>query len=66
MLQEEISASLEVHQGAFIKDSSFDVDWLMSGALQKMVLVITSTKSNEVLERWTFDLQTDKAVIAGG
>lgn len=42
------------------------VDWLMSGALQKMVLVITSTKSNEVLERWTFDLQTDKAAIAGG
>ena len=41
-------------------------DWLMSGALQKMVLVITSTKSNEVLERWTFDLQTDKAIIAGG
>lgn len=38
----------------------------MSGALQKMVLVITSTKSHEVLERWTFDLQTDKTIVAGG
>lgn len=39
---------------------------MMVGALQKMVLVITSATSNEVLERWTFDLQTDRAAVAGG
>ena len=38
----------------------------MAGALQKMVLVITSARSSEVLERWTFDLHTDKAAIQGG
>ena len=31
-----------------------------------MVLVITSARSSEVLERWTFDLHTDKAAIQGG
>lgn len=30
-----------------------------------MVLVITGVASKEVLERWTFDIQTDKAVVAG-
>ncbi|BDA41178.1 Mitotic spindle assembly checkpoint protein MAD2A [Coccomyxa sp. Obi] len=40
-------------------------DWLVTGALQKMVLVITSVSTKEVLERWTFDIQTDKAVLSG-
>ena len=40
-------------------------DWLTTGALQKMVLVITSVSTKEVLERWTFDIQTDKAVLSG-
>ncbi len=40
-------------------------DWLSTGALQKMVLVITSVSTKEVLERWTFDIQTDKAVLSG-
>ena len=41
-------------------------DWLVRGELQKMVLVITSSETREVLERWTFDLQTDKSVVGGG
>lgn len=41
-------------------------DWLIRGELQKMVLVITSSETREVLERWTFDLLTDKAVVQGG
>ena len=41
-------------------------DWLVTGALQKMVLVVTSVATKEVLERWTFDIQTDKEVLAGG
>lgn len=38
----------------------------MRGELQKMVLVITSSETREVLERWTFDLLTDRAVVHGG
>lgn len=41
-------------------------DWLVRGELQKMVLVITSSETRETLERWTFDLQTDKSVLDGG
>jgi hypothetical protein len=40
-------------------------EWLGTGALQKVVLVVTSSVSKEVLERWTFDIQTDKAAVAG-
>lgn len=40
-------------------------DWLVRGELQKMVLVITSSETGETLERWTFDLQTDKSVVDG-
>ncbi|CAL5227041.1 g9938 [Coccomyxa viridis] len=41
-------------------------DWLLTGSLQKMVLVISSVASKEVLERWTFDIQTDKAAVKEG
>lgn len=27
--------------------------------------MVTSVASKEVLERWTFDIQTDKAVVSG-
>lgn len=40
-------------------------EWLEGGALQKVVLVVTGASSKEVLERWTFDIQTDKGVVAG-
>ena len=39
--------------------------WLLEGQLQKMVLVITSASSKEVLERWTFDVLTDRDAAAG-
>ena len=41
-------------------------DWLMEGQLQKMVLVVTSVATKEVLERWTFDIHTDRAAAGGG
>lgn len=44
----------------------WSADWLLDGQLQKMVLVVTSIASKEVLERWTFDIQTDKAAVGGG
>ncbi|EFN52207.1 hypothetical protein CHLNCDRAFT_59761 [Chlorella variabilis] len=40
-------------------------EWLQGGALQKVVLVVTGVASKEVLERWTFDIRTDKGVVAG-
>jgi hypothetical protein len=41
-------------------------DWLERGLLQRLVLVVTSAYSNEVLERWTFEVQTDAATLGGG
>ena len=46
--------------------AGWSADWLLDGQLQKMVLVVTSIASKEVLERWTFDIQTDKAAVSGG
>lgn len=43
----------------------FSTDWLLRGILQKIVLVISSVTSKEVLERWTFDIQTDDDAAAG-
>ncbi|KAG1664623.1 hypothetical protein FOA52_011759 [Chlamydomonas sp. UWO 241] len=40
--------------------------WLEEGCLRQMVLVITDAHSKEVLERWTFDIDTNKEVLAGG
>ena len=40
-------------------------DWLTHGTVQQLVLVITSQETNETLERWVFDLQTDKSIGEG-
>ena len=37
-------------------------DWLEKGTVQRLVLVITSQVTGETLERWVFDLHTDKAI----
>ena len=39
--------------------------WLAAGALQRLVLVIAGSPEGDVLERWTFDVQTDARVVAG-
>mmetsp|Transcript_41275 Transcript_41275/g.78892 ORF Transcript_41275/g.78892 Transcript_41275/m.78892 type:complete len:204 (+) Transcript_41275:215-826(+) len=41
-------------------------DWMLNGALQKLVLVVTSVGSKETLERWTFDIETDPEVAGDG
>lgn len=41
-------------------------DWLERGLLQRLVLVVTSAYTSEVLERWTFEVQTDAATLGGG
>ena len=40
-------------------------EWLQQGELQRLVLVITSQSTKEVLERWTFNIQTEQEALAG-
>ncbi|XP_028660903.1 mitotic spindle assembly checkpoint protein MAD2A [Erpetoichthys calabaricus] len=35
-------------------------EWLFQCTVQKLVVVITSLETNEVLERWQFDIECDK------
>ena len=39
--------------------------WLAKGHLERLVLVIASVHTKEVLERWAFDIETDAAPGAG-
>jgi len=38
--------------------------WLMKKDLKKLVLVLASVQTKETLERWTFDVETDKEITA--
>ncbi|XP_033111319.1 mitotic spindle assembly checkpoint protein MAD2A-like [Anneissia japonica] len=40
-------------------------EWLTQKTVQKLVLVVTSLKTNEVLERWQFDVECDKTMNSG-
>ncbi|KAL9650820.1 hypothetical protein ABK040_001870 [Willaertia magna] len=39
-------------------------NWLMLKLVQKLVVVVCSVNTSEVLERWQFDIETDKDVTA--
>lgn len=41
-------------------------DWLEQGQLEKLVLVIANVHTKEVMERWTFDIETDKEALEKG
>lgn len=41
-------------------------DWLSNGQVQKLVLVITGVETKQVLERWVFNIDTDRAALAPG
>nr|CAN73237.1 hypothetical protein VITISV_030093 [Vitis vinifera] len=41
-------------------------EWLETGKLQRVVLVIMSKATNEVLERWNFSIETDGEVVENG
>lgn len=41
-------------------------EWLETGKLKQLVLVITDADTSDVLERWTFDIDTNKEVVSGG
>jgi len=38
-----------------------DTEWLMNGSIQKLVIVIASVATQQVLERWVFNIETDHA-----
>jgi len=40
--------------------------WLLDSGVQKLVLVVASVASKEVLERWVFDIQSEKAPNGNG
>uniref|UniRef100_A0A7S1G3K4 HORMA domain-containing protein n=1 Tax=Bicosoecida sp. CB-2014 TaxID=1486930 RepID=A0A7S1G3K4_9STRA len=40
--------------------------WLSRGEVQKLVVVITGVDSGDVLERWVFNVETDKSITASG
>lgn len=41
-------------------------EWLEAGKLQRVVLVIMSEATGEVLERWNFRIETDSEVVDKG
>lgn len=41
-------------------------EWLEAGKLQRVVLVIMSKATGEVLERWNFRIETDAEVVEKG
>ncbi|XP_038694277.1 mitotic spindle checkpoint protein MAD2 isoform X1 [Tripterygium wilfordii] len=45
---------------------SSPAEWLEEGKLQRIVLVIMSKVSSEVLERWNFSIETDGEVVEKG
>lgn len=42
------------------KITSLFTEWLLRGDVQKLVVVISDAGSKEVLERWVFDVITEK------
>jgi len=40
--------------------------WVERGELQKVVLVVAAAATEEVLERWTFDVETDTTALSAG
>lgn len=44
----------------------FNEEWLEAGKLQRVVLVIMSKATGEVLERWNFSIETDSEVVEKG
>lgn len=37
-------------------------EWLVSAEIKRLVLVICATDTGETMERWNFDIETDKQV----
>jgi len=52
---------------AFIEKITTQIaTWLETGNLQRVVLVIASMSTKEVLERWNFNIENDREVLEKG
>jgi mitotic spindle assembly checkpoint protein MAD2 len=40
--------------------------WLLRGEVQKLVVVVTGVETHDTLERWVFNVETDRSVTVGG
>lgn len=40
--------------------------WLQQGSVKQLVLVVSAVDTNEVLERWVFNVQTDSEAVQNG
>ena len=38
-------------------------EWLIEKKLEKLVLVISSVRTRETVERWVFDIETDSEIV---
>jgi mitotic spindle assembly checkpoint protein MAD2 len=43
----------------------YGLAWLVKGEVQKLVLVVNGVESGEVLERWVFNVETDRETVDG-
>jgi mitotic spindle assembly checkpoint protein MAD2 len=41
------------------------LDWLVKGEVQKLVIVINGVTTGDVLERWVFNVETDRDSVVG-
>ena len=41
-------------------------EWLTKGEVQKLIVVITGVETKEVLERWVFNIDTDRVALGAG
>lgn len=42
-----------------LKLLTYGAEWLMTGTVQKLVVVVTNTDTNITMERWVFDIITE-------
>ena len=67
----EYDTVLQVTKDPKLKDYLANVlgqveSWAAQGTLQQLVMVIAKVESNETLERWVFNVETDKSALEDG
>lgn len=55
-----------LHVWLILQIDEISKEWLEAGELQRVVLVIMSKATSEVLERWNFNIETDAEVVEKG
>ncbi len=58
-----ICSAMSVHPPFPIPLWETNADWTHDSELQRLVLVVAGLESKQVLERWAFNLETDKSIL---